>query len=62
MRDLLPPDRVRAIVALVPESWLVDAPFTSAKEHREAYVAYLEARLEASSAFVEEADRARRRL
>ncbi len=62
MRGLLPPDVLAEIVALVPESWLVDAPFASPGEHREAYVTYLQTRLDASSAFVEEADRARPRL
>ncbi len=59
LRALLPPERLAGIVAQLPDSWLVEAPFASPGEHRAAYLAYLETRLEASSAFVEEADRAR---
>ena len=44
---------------LMPDGWLVDAPFATASEHREAYTRYLARRLETPRAFLEEAIRAR---
>ncbi len=59
----LSPELLRAIVALVPEDWLVvDSPFDSAAAHRQAYVQYLENRLEHSEIFVKEAQNARKAL
>jgi hypothetical protein len=50
---------VRRIVALVPGHWLEEAPqFRGTAEQRDAYVAYLMARLQPPRAFVEEALRA----
>ncbi len=46
---------LEAVVALVPEEWLVDVP-------AETYVDYLERRLEAPRDFVQEAEHARRTL
>ncbi len=48
-------DLLRSIVAAIPEVWLGD----DADEQREAYVAYLLARLTAPRSFTEEAERAR---
>lgn len=51
---------ITRVVDLVPDSWLVeDSPFSTPREHREGYVAYLAARLDASPIFTEEAIRAR---
>jgi hypothetical protein len=51
---------IEAVVAHVPDAWLlVDAPFTSADEHRRAYVDHFTRRLAARHHFVEEAIRAR---
>jgi hypothetical protein len=60
-RALLTPERLRAIVALVPDEWLTnsDAP---ADEQRAAYVGFLETRLAASETFVQEAQDARNAL
>lgn len=59
----LTPDVVTTIVAHIPDEWLVvESPFETEAEHREAYVAYLLSRLEASQEFVEEAKRARARI
>ncbi len=56
----LTPDLLRAIVQLIPEAWLGDEPgFADRAGQREAYVAYLTARLEAPRRFVEEAVNAR---
>jgi hypothetical protein len=54
------PERIREIVALVPDAWLaVDSPFATAQAAREAYVRHLSQRLRAPRAFLEEAVRAR---
>ena len=58
---LLTPERLRAIVALVPDEWLA-ADETPAQQQREAYVRFLEARLAASETFVQEAQDARHAL
>jgi hypothetical protein len=54
----LTPEIIRDIVSLVPDVWL-DGPFLTPAAHREAYVAYLLTRLEASATFVDEARHAR---
>ena len=58
---LLTPERLRAIVALVPDEWLA-ADEAPAQQQREAYVRFLEARLAASETFVQEAQDARHAL
>lgn len=54
LAPLLTPERIAAIVALIPDAWL-DAP-------RDAYRAYFDARLQAPRAFAEEARHAHARL
>ena len=45
---------------MIPDAWLIDEPaFASPAEHRAAYLRYLQQRLAAPRAFVEEALRAR---
>ncbi len=62
-KTLLTPERLRAVVDLIPTHWLGDEPgFDSSSEHREAYLRYLLSRLDASSAFVDEAIYARSQL
>ena len=62
-RAILTPERIRAIVALVPDEWLAgDSPFASVDEHRQAYVEFLETRLAASEIFVDAAQHARKAL
>jgi hypothetical protein len=59
----LSPTIIRQIVGLIPAEWLgQEISFTSHTKHREAYVAYLLNRLEASSIFVEEAINAHKQL
>lgn len=54
---------IRDIVALIPDEWLlVDSPFTSVAEHREAYVLFLQTRIKNSDLFVKEAQHARELL
>ena len=60
-RARLTPERIRAIVALVPDEWLINEP-TTADEQRAAYVRFLETRLAASETFVQEAQDARETL
>lgn len=55
----LSPEVIRGIVDLVPDVWLSGGPFETTAEYREAYIAYLLSRLEASPVFVEEARHAR---
>ena len=60
MTQQLTPERIDAIVQLIPDAWLEDEPsFTRHVEHRAAYVQYLTRRLAAPRAFFEEAVRAR---
>ena len=59
-RSILTTERIRSIVALVPDEWLLtDAPFTSAADHREAYIRFLTLRIANSAIFVKEAQHAR---
>ncbi|WP_309894994.1 HipA family kinase [Archangium sp.] len=65
LRQRVTADVIRRVVECVPEAWLgagAEPRFTTAAEHREAYVTYLHKRLEATSAFIEEAQRARAQL
>ncbi len=62
-RSLLTIERIRAIVSLVPDEWLIaESPFQSAALHKEAYVQFLEARILNSDLFVKEAQHARESL
>ncbi len=56
-------EALAAIVALIPDAWLVEeARFPTRQAHRAAYVEYLTRRLAASSLFVEEAAHARAQI
>lgn len=59
LTQLLTPEILASIVKLIPDSWLVNSPFSSNSEHRDAYVDYLTKRLELPHLFLEEAIRAR---
>lgn len=51
---------IKAIVALIPDDWLLEAsPFESIEQHRQAYVHFLLTRIANSSFFVNEAKHAR---
>ena len=60
-RAQLTPERIRAIVALVPDEWLLEPDLTP-EAQRAAYVHFLESRLAASATFVQEAENARQGL
>ena len=50
----------RATYRALPDDWLIAAaPFDSGEHHRDAYVQYLQRRLQSPHAFAEEAIRAR---
>jgi hypothetical protein len=63
LSERLTADALRAIVELVPSSWLGDeVALGGAEEHRAAYLTYVLARLQEPRLFVEEAEHARRQL
>lgn len=63
LRSRLTPSLLREILAAVPDGWLADEPrFPGPEQQREAYLAFLLARLESSYIFVEEALHARAQL
>lgn len=62
LRARVTPEAIERTVGLIPDAWLGTEPFTSAQAHREAYAAWLRARLEAVPDFIEEAERARAQL
>lgn len=59
-KKILSPERIQAIVSLVPDEWLID--FDSASEQRQIYVNYLENRIATSDIFIQEAQYAREAL
>ena len=63
LRPLLDEALLHRVLGKVPDAWLGEhVPFHSAAEHRAAYVAYLKARADSSTLFVEEALRVRASL
>ena len=59
-RPLLNPERIAAIVALIPDAWLTDdTTFATKQAYRDAYVSFLTTRLDHSDVFVKEAQHAR---
>jgi hypothetical protein len=58
-RDILNEERIRSIVALIPDVWLTgESSFKSADEYRQAYIKFLLTRIEHSEIFVKEAQNA----
>lgn len=60
-RALLTPERIDAIVSLIPDDWLGDE-FPTPAEHRQAYARFLNTRAAHSGIFVKEALHARQAL
>ncbi|GAB3203265.1 hypothetical protein ABID22_000941 [Pontibacter aydingkolensis] len=60
-KAILTPERIQAIVALIPDEWLTggESPFSSAEEHRQAYATFLDHRIANSEVFVKGAQDAR---
>jgi len=62
-RALLKPEHIRAIVSLIPDVWLEgENVFENIYQHRQAYIKFLETRLENSDVFLKEAQHAREKL
>jgi hypothetical protein len=62
-RALITRERIRGIVSLIPDEWLVaNATFETPQANRDAYARFLELRLAYSSTFVKEANDAREKL
>lgn len=62
-KTILSEDVVQAIIALLPDEWLVeDSPFGAAPEHRQAYAEFLTSRIANSQTFVKAAQDARATL
>jgi hypothetical protein len=62
-RALLSPERIQAIVALIPDEWLTDASSPEpAGQRRQVYAQFLETRIAHSEIFVKEAQYARKAL
>ncbi|MEO5909198.1 MAG: HipA family kinase [Ginsengibacter sp.] len=59
-KSILSKKLIRDIISLIPDEWLEDEQeFESIKEHREAYIEFLETRIVHSQIFVKEAEHAR---
>jgi hypothetical protein len=62
-RAVLTPDRIHAIVSLIPDEWLTaDSPQGTAVEKRKVYEQFLNTRLSISDIFVNEAKHARKSI
>jgi hypothetical protein len=63
IKSTLTLEKIKSIVSLIPDDWLSgESPFSSAYEHRQAYIYFLETRLAHSEIFVKEAQHARNGL
>jgi len=61
LSKILSPEKLKAIVALIPDAWLVNEPaFNSVAEHRNAYLQLLTLRIAHADYFVNEAQHAQR--
>ena len=58
-RSVLTPERIRAVVSLVPDEWLSETSDEEVTTSRQAYIQFLETRLQSSHIFVNEAKHAR---
>ena len=62
-RAVLTEERIREIVALVPDDWLkTDTSFETVEQHRDVYIQFLTTRLAQSNIFVKEAQHAGKSL
>lgn len=61
-KGVLTPERIRAIVRLIPDEWLAEFPGVSPGDARDVYARFLEMRIAASRVFVKEAHDARERI
>lgn len=61
-RTVLTPDRIRSIVALIPDEWLISEAFPEAGANRLVYEQFLLTRISNSLIFVKEAQHARKAI
>lgn len=61
-RSILTADRITEIVNLIPDEWLIEAPFETTEQHRKAYIQFLTTRIASSAVFIKEAQHARETL
>jgi len=61
-RSILTTERITEIVNLIPDEWLIEAPFATTDEHRKAYIQFLTTRIASSAVFINEAQHARETL
>lgn len=59
VRKILTPDLIQSVVELIPESWLIEAPFETVVTHRNAYAHFLNMRIQQADHFINEARYAR---
>jgi hypothetical protein len=59
---ILTDERIKSIVDLIPDEWLIEAPFETTKQHRDAYTQFLITRIANSANFITEAKNARETL
>ena len=60
LKTVLSKELIRDIISLIPDEWLEgETEFKTVKEHREAYIEFLETRVAKSEIFVKEAKHAR---
>src|SRR5690606_4535885 len=62
LKALLGKERIKEIVALIPDEWLEEGVFQNPEDHRNAYVQFLDRRLNHTENFVKEARHARETL
>jgi hypothetical protein len=61
-RSILTTERITEIVNLIPDEWLIEAPFETTKQHKDAYIQFLTTRIASSAVFINEAQHARETL
>ncbi|MBS1524753.1 MAG: aminotransferase class I and II [Bacteroidetes bacterium] len=61
-KPMLTSERIRSIVSVIPDEWIVSEWLESPDEVRAVYAQFLETRLQASAVFVKEAQHAREQL
>jgi hypothetical protein len=62
MKQLLTPELINSILALIPDEWLNEELFKTSDAQREAYAYFLNTRIANSSIFIKEAENAREKL
>lgn len=62
LKNILTPQLVRAVLAIIPDEWLNEELFKTSETQREAYALFLNTRIENSNIFVNQAQHARETL